>query len=99
MAHLALALLGPMQVLLDGTAAATFEYNKVRALLAYLVVEADRPHRREHLIGQHWLVCLRSRFRVLYRTILNPSDATVYDASSICSSQRDKARRVSVISK
>jgi len=31
-----------------------FKSNKVRALLAYLAVEADRPHRREALAGLLW---------------------------------------------
>ena len=31
-----------------------FASNKVRALLAYLAVEADRPHRREALAGLLW---------------------------------------------
>ena len=54
MAHLALFLLGPFQVKLDGEPVAAFESDKVRALLAYLAVEADRPHRRERLAGLLW---------------------------------------------
>ena len=54
MAHLALHLLGPFQVLLDGQPVSGFESAKVRALLAYLAVEADRPHRRETLAGLLW---------------------------------------------
>jgi DNA-binding SARP family transcriptional activator len=38
--------LGPFHVTLDGKPVAGFESNKVRALLAYLAVEADRPHSR-----------------------------------------------------
>jgi hypothetical protein len=41
-------------VTLDGEPATAFESDKVRALLAYLAVEADRPHRREKLIGLLW---------------------------------------------
>jgi DNA-binding SARP family transcriptional activator len=33
----------------------SFKSNKVRALLAYLAVEVDRPHRREVLAGLLWL--------------------------------------------
>jgi WD40 repeat protein/DNA-binding SARP family transcriptional activator len=32
----------------------TFESAKVRALLAYLVIEGDRPHHRESLLGLFW---------------------------------------------
>ncbi|MCB9111733.1 MAG: tetratricopeptide repeat protein [Anaerolineales bacterium] len=31
-----------------------FESTKVRALLAYLVLESEKPHTREHLIGLLW---------------------------------------------
>jgi predicted ATPase/DNA-binding SARP family transcriptional activator len=54
MAHLSLGVLGSLQVLLDDTPVATFESDKVRALLVYLAVEADRPHRRESLVGLLW---------------------------------------------
>ncbi|HFD38890.1 MAG TPA: tetratricopeptide repeat protein [Anaerolineae bacterium] len=54
MAHLAIRLLGPFQVTLDGEPVTHFESDKVRALLAYLVVEAERPHRRERLAGLLW---------------------------------------------
>lgn len=51
---LALALLGPMHVTLDGQSVTGFKYDKVRALLAYLAVEADRPHERQALLGMLW---------------------------------------------
>ncbi len=54
MAHLSLALLGPFQVKLDGAPITGLESDKVRALLAYLAVEADRPHRRAALAGLLW---------------------------------------------
>jgi len=54
MAHLALSLLGSFQVSLDGQPVTGFKSNKVRALLAYLAVEADRPHRRESLANLLW---------------------------------------------
>jgi len=54
MPQLALHLLGPFQALLDGISITTFETHKVRALLAYLAVEADRPHARDELIGLLW---------------------------------------------
>jgi len=54
MPQLFLSLLGPLQVTLDGDPVIAFESDKVRALLAYLAVEADRPHRREKLAGLLW---------------------------------------------
>ncbi|MFQ5593204.1 MAG: BTAD domain-containing putative transcriptional regulator [Anaerolineae bacterium] len=54
MGHLAIRLLGPLQVTLDGNPVTAFESDKVRALLAYLVVESNRPHRREALAGLLW---------------------------------------------
>jgi len=54
MARLAAHLLGPFQVTLDGKPVTGFESDKARALLAYLVVEAGRPHRREKLAGLLW---------------------------------------------
>ncbi|MEJ2598763.1 MAG: BTAD domain-containing putative transcriptional regulator [Anaerolineales bacterium] len=54
MAHLSLSLLGPFRVALDGNPVKGLKSNKVRALLAYLSVEADKPHHRETLAGLLW---------------------------------------------
>ena len=54
MAHLALTLFGPLEVTLDGDPVTSFASNKVRALLVYLAVEADRPHRRDALAPLLW---------------------------------------------
>ncbi len=54
MARLEIKLLGPFQVTLEGEAVSNFDSDKVRALLAYLAVEADRPVRREKLAGLLW---------------------------------------------
>jgi DNA-binding SARP family transcriptional activator/predicted ATPase len=54
MGHLAISLLGSFRVTLDGQPVTGFKSNKERALLAYLAVEADRPHRREVLAGLLW---------------------------------------------
>ena len=51
MPRLILSLLGTFQVTLDGQQVTGFKSDKVRALLAYLAVETDRPHRREVLAG------------------------------------------------
>jgi len=54
MAHLSLSLFGPFQVALDGQPVTDFHSDKVRALLAYLAVESQFPHRRESLAGLLW---------------------------------------------
>jgi DNA-binding SARP family transcriptional activator len=53
MARLTVALLGAMQVAAYG-APCRFAYTRARALLAYLAVEADRPHERDELAGLLW---------------------------------------------
>jgi len=52
--RLKISLLGQFQATLDGKILTGFDSDKVRALLAYLVVEDDRPHRREKLAGLFW---------------------------------------------
>ena len=54
LARLSLRLLGPFQIVLDGSPAAGFASDKVRALLAYLCAEGESPHRREKLAGLLW---------------------------------------------
>src|SRR5262245_52518556 len=54
MAQLTLTFLGSFQAALDGVPIARFQTDKVRALLAYLAVEADRPHSRASLCGLFW---------------------------------------------
>lgn len=54
MTRLALNFLGTWQATLDGAPITIFESDKVRSLLAYLAVEADRPHRRETLAALFW---------------------------------------------
>jgi DNA-binding SARP family transcriptional activator len=54
MARLMIRLLGPLQVSLDGVELNGFDSNKVRALLAYLIVESDRAHSRRSLAGLLW---------------------------------------------
>ena len=54
MARLSLLLLGPFQAELNKQLVTRFESNKVRALLAYLAVEADKPHARQMLAGLLW---------------------------------------------
>ena len=54
MARLSIRLFGTYRVALDGDPVTAFQSNKVRALLAYLAVESERPHRRERLAGLFW---------------------------------------------
>jgi DNA-binding SARP family transcriptional activator/predicted ATPase len=54
MTALSLSLLGPFQVALDGEPVTDFATDKTRALLAYLAVESDHPHRRDTLAGLLW---------------------------------------------
>lgn len=53
MPHLSLALLGPLQLACNGQRL-SFNYDKVRALLIYLAVEAAHPHPREALAELLW---------------------------------------------
>lgn len=54
MARLSVSLLGPFRVSLAGAPVSSFKCNKVRALLAYLAVERDRPRSRQVLAGLLW---------------------------------------------
>lgn len=54
MSHLHLSLLGGFQAALDGQPITGFDTDKTRALLAYLAVEAGRPHRRAGLAALLW---------------------------------------------
>jgi DNA-binding SARP family transcriptional activator len=54
MSKLRLSFLGPVEATLDGHSIASHLWLKHLALLVYLAVEADRPHRREALAGLFW---------------------------------------------
>ena len=54
MARLSMRFLGPFRVALDGKPVDGFKSDKARALLAYLAVEAGRPHSRQTLAGLLW---------------------------------------------
>jgi predicted ATPase len=54
MRRLELHLLGAFEATLDGKPITGFKMEKARALLAYLAVERDRPHRRQSLVGLLW---------------------------------------------
>lgn len=54
MKKLYLSFFGPFQARLDGEEISTFKSNKVRALLAYLALEAGRRHNRDVLAALLW---------------------------------------------
>ena len=54
MAQLEVSLLGTFMVALTGRPHVAFETDKTRALLAYLTVESNRPHRRSALAAILW---------------------------------------------
>ncbi len=54
MSRLSISLLGAFQARQGTEPITQFESNKARALLAYLAVESDQPHRRETLAGLLW---------------------------------------------
>ncbi len=53
MPHLSLTFLGSIQIILAGAPVA-LRTDKERALLAYLAIESDRPHRRDTLASLLW---------------------------------------------
>jgi len=54
MALLSIRVLGPFQIKLAEEPVTSFATDKVRALLIYLALSPDRPHRREVLAGLLW---------------------------------------------
>jgi DNA-binding SARP family transcriptional activator/tetratricopeptide (TPR) repeat protein len=54
MVLLSIQVLGPFQVKLSEEPVTNFATDKVRALLVYLAMSPDRPHRREALAGLLW---------------------------------------------
>ncbi|MBX3061425.1 MAG: tetratricopeptide repeat protein [Anaerolineae bacterium] len=54
MQHLTISLLGTLQIALNGKPAVGFYYDKMRALLVYLIMEQSSEHRRETLAEMWW---------------------------------------------
>lgn len=64
MFHLAIHLFGGFRVELNGKLLSKFGTDKTRALLAFLALESDRPHRREALASYFW--CERPQAAALH---------------------------------
>jgi predicted ATPase/DNA-binding SARP family transcriptional activator len=71
MASLSISLLGTFQVALNGWPITDLRTDKARALLAYLAVEAKRPHRRDALAGLLWADRPHTRARQSLRQALS----------------------------
>src|SRR5947199_6265347 len=82
MARLSLSFLGSPLVTLDGQPVTGFAYDKVRALLTYLAIEADRPHRRDALTGLLWPELPDSAARMNLRQALASLRHAIDDHSS-----------------
>jgi predicted ATPase/DNA-binding SARP family transcriptional activator len=54
MRNLTIEFLGPAKIMLDGAIVSDIKTAKTTALLAYLALESNRPHRREALAGLLW---------------------------------------------
>jgi DNA-binding SARP family transcriptional activator/predicted ATPase len=82
MPRLSMRFLGGYQVQLDGEPVTALKYDKVRALLAYLAVEAERPHRREALAGLLWPELTERRARRNLSQVLHILRSTLDIAGS-----------------
>ncbi len=71
MSQLTISLLGPFRVEADGEAVIEFATAKTQALLAYLAVEADRPHRRDVLASLLWPEYPQEKARQNFRKALS----------------------------
>ena len=70
MSRLVITLFGSFQVMLGGRPVSGFVSKKAQALLAYLAVEADRPHQREELADLLWPDYPESSARMNLRNVL-----------------------------
>lgn len=71
MSRLAAHFLGTFTILLDGKAVRGFESMKTRALLVYLLLEAERSHTRAHLATLLWPEQSERRARHNLRQVLS----------------------------
>jgi predicted ATPase/DNA-binding SARP family transcriptional activator/Tfp pilus assembly protein PilF len=90
-----LNLFGPPRAAVDGAPVAGFRTDKVRALLAYLAVESDRPHSRAALAALFWqdmpdetaLRNLRKTLHRLHEALGPPSGGAALDLPFLASRQ------------
>ncbi|MGD2178298.1 MAG: BTAD domain-containing putative transcriptional regulator, partial [Anaerolineae bacterium] len=82
MGRLSVRLLGPFQVRLDSEPVTGFETKKVRALLAYLATEAERPHQRAFLAEMLWPDRRRGTARANLRHVLSDLRQVIGDRTS-----------------
>jgi predicted ATPase/DNA-binding SARP family transcriptional activator len=82
MARLQVNLLGPLQVGLNGEPANGFGYDKVRALLAYVLLEGDRPLGRDTLAALLWPEAPAGAARKNLRTALATLRRVIGDADA-----------------
>ena len=82
MDRLDLALLGPVRVAIGDRSITHFDYDKVPALLAYLMVEADRPHTRDELAALLWPESSEDAARRSLRVALTRLRHTIADQAA-----------------
>lgn len=82
MTPLEIALLGSFKASINNQPIPGFRYDKVRALLAYLAVERECPHRRDELVGLLWPDSSEEDARTSLRQALAQLRAALGDAES-----------------
>src|SRR5512146_2654990 len=85
MAELELALLGSFKASYNSQPLPGFRYDKVRALLAYLAVEREIPHRRDELVGLFWPDSAEEDARTSLRQALAQLRAATGDSTILAS--------------
>lgn len=83
MGRLTLSFLGAFQAVMGHQPLTGFESGKVRALLAYLVLEQERPHTRDELAGLLWPDFPDNIARKNLRQALNNLRQTLGDADAL----------------
>jgi DNA-binding SARP family transcriptional activator len=83
MARLSVSLLGSIEVTLDGEPVTDWKYSKVLALLAFLVVESGRAHRRDALAALLWPGYPDRVARTNLRNALSHLRAVIHDRTAI----------------
>ena len=95
MAHVELSFLGYFEAKRDGLPMPGFATHKARALLAYLAVEAGRPHSRERLASLFWPERSEEQAHTSLRNALTELRHTLGekpDYSPILEIERDKVQ-------